>query len=330
LSRKRILVLGASGFIGRRIVAALEATDWAQPIAAGRAVEKLDFVPAEQRIRLDATDQDALPAAIMGCSAVVSSIAGNSSQILCSGNALLRAVAQAGAPPRFVYLSSMDAYGSATGVIDETSPLRGDLNDYSRAKATIDGAGAGRPGVIILRPGIVYGPQSPWWSDRIARLLIQRRLGDLGELGSGICNLVHVDDVAAAVVRALVVPEADGQAFNLGDPDPPTWNTYFRFYAQALGAGPLRRISRTRLIAELNLFGPALKIAELALRDVNPWRSNEAIRPWLLKLTRRQLRLQTGKAEEMLNVRFRPWRQGVQETATWFVSSGHTKDCRLI
>jgi nucleoside-diphosphate-sugar epimerase len=324
LSRQPVLILGAGGFIGRRIVAALAATDWASPIAASRSIANTTLDVDVPRMRLDATDVGALQAALGSVSAVVSCISGEAQQIIRSGEALLNAAARAPTSPRVVYLSSMDAYGSVTGAVDETAPLRGDFGAYSRAKATIDALTMTQSGTVTLRPGIVYGAGSTWWSDRIARLLIQRRLGDLGGRGAGLCNLVHVDDVAAAVLRALQVPEAGGQAFNLANPQPPTWNGYFYRYAQALGALPLRGISSGRLLLELKLYGPALKAAEAVLRGANPWRHSEAIRPWLARLCGHHIQLDSHKAEKVLGLRFRDLDAGLAETAAWFLSGGRT------
>ena len=324
MSRQPVLVLGAGGFIGRRIVAALAATDWADPIAASRSIGSATFSVEVPRIRLDGTDQSALQSALASVSAVVSCISGDAQQIIRSGEALVNAAARAPTSLRVVYLSSMVAYGSVTGAVDETAPLRGDLGDYSRAKAAIDALAARQGGVVTLRPGIVYGAESRWWSDRIARLLVQRRLGDLGTGGDGLCNLVHVDDVAAAVIRALEVPEAGGQAFNLANPRPLTWNEYFFRYALALQAPPLRGISGARLLLELKLYGPALKAAEAALHGANPWRRFEPIRPWLTRLCRHKIHLESRKAEQVLGLRFRDLDAGLAETAAWFRAGGRT------
>jgi nucleoside-diphosphate-sugar epimerase len=270
---------------------------------------------------LDATDLTDLTRAAGSASALVSCIAGTPDQITGSGKALFAAAASVSPSPRVIYLSSMAAYGSATGPVDETAPLRGDAGGYSHAKAAIDVLAASHPFAVRLRPGIVYGPQSDWWSNRIARLLVQGRLGDLGPHGEGICNLVHVDDVAAAVVQAIRLPAATGNAFNLANPAPPTWNSYFRLYAEALGVQPAR-ISRARLFTELRLYGPALKVAEKVLGRRNPWQSYEALRPWLIQLCRHDIRLESVKAQDVLGIRFRPLAEGLNETARWFLGGG--------
>jgi 2-alkyl-3-oxoalkanoate reductase len=322
MTRQAVLVIGAGGFIGRRIVAALAATQWARPVAASRNINRVDFGSEVEKIALDATDQPGVERAIKSTRAVVSCLAGNAPDIIASGNALFRAVANIAEPPRIIYLSSVAAYGSARGSVDESSPLWGDLGDYSAAKATVESRAVHLPNVVRLRPGIVYGPESTWWSDRIARLLVRRRLGDLGPIGEGICNAVHVDDVATATVRAIEIPAAAGEAFNLGSPHPPTWNEYFRRYAQFLRATPVQHVSRMALLAELSLYGLGLKIAEKALGRSNPWAQSPAIRPWLIDLCKHDIRMQVRKAELTLGMQWRSLDSGLEQTADWFLAGG--------
>jgi nucleoside-diphosphate-sugar epimerase len=316
-----VLVLGAGGFIGRRIMAALAASGWARPLAASRNIARADFEPGVERVALDATDPALLAPVLSGVEAVVSCMTGSARDIVASGTALLGTAARLPRPPRVVYLSSMAAYGTARGPVDESAPLHGDLGDYSAAKAAVDREAAQHPFTVRLRPGIVYGPRSEWWSDRIARLLVTHRLGDLGVAGQGTCNLVHVDDVAQAAVRAITSERAGGEAFNLGSTHPPTWNEYFAAYSQALGFSPVRQISRARLCAELYLAGPLLKLLEKAMPRSSVVAAHPAIRPWLTGLCRHEIRLKVDKARDLLGMQWTPLSQGLTETARWFLDS---------
>ena len=308
----RVLVLGAGGFIGRRVVAALAASGWACPVAAGRHAAHLPVRDGIETLELDATDPVRLAGALGESGAVVSCVAGSAGNIVTAARVMFEAASRSTNQPRIIHLSSLAVYGSARGVVDETTVLSGRRDAYGEAKLQSERLAAGYPRAVILRPGIVYGPGSPLWSDLIARLLTARRLGDLGAAAQGICNLVHVDDVAAAVVRALRAPETDAQIFNLAIPRPPTWNEYFRCYAEALGAVPLRRISRARLAAELAL-GPVFKVGEILGRGGAP-----PLRPWLLRLCRHDITLRARRIEEALGLSWIALDSGLAGTAAWF------------
>jgi len=319
MSSQQVLVLGADGFIGRRVVAALAACDWAEPVAAGRRPPP-PSADGLRRIRLDATDEGALAAALNDVDGVVNCIAGSAETIAAGAHALFAAAARSGYP-RVVHLSTMSVYGSATGDIDETAALRGDLGAYAEAKVAAERAAAAYPGAVLLRPGCVYGPGSPQWSERIAQWLLARRVGDLGAAGDGYCNLVHVDDVVQAVLRGLSHPAAEGQAFNLATPEPPTWNEYFVSYAKALGAVPARRVPARRLKLETRVLAIPLKVAEIAARKLHlSMRSlPQPIPPSLARLWQQEIRLSTRKAEGLLGLRWKPVETGLRETADWYL-----------
>jgi nucleoside-diphosphate-sugar epimerase len=133
-----------------------------------------------------------------------------------------------------------------------------------------------------------------------------------------------VDDVVTAILQSLTLPAAAGEAFNLGSEQPPTWNEYFGRYAQSLRALPARKITRTRLRLELGLYGPLLKIAEEALGP-QAVSSRPAIRPRLIDLCQRDIRMNVRKAQESLGMCWRPLEQGLEESAQWFLAGGRTR-----
>lgn len=309
-----VLVLGAGGFIGRRIVAALAASG--VRVLAGVRQAGAGFPAGVESVTVDATAADSIAAAASSADAIVNSVAGDGATIVANAAALFTAAAGR----RVVHLSTMSVYGQMHGVVDEAIDFevlsRGDLDDYGRAKLAAEGrANASSAAVTLLRPGIVYGPGSREWSQLIGDLLLARRLGDLGAAGAGGCNLVHVDDVAAAVVASLATPASIGRVYNLGHPAPvPTWNDYFRAYAEALGAGPVAAITPGRLALELKAFGPLRKIGEIALGvgKVGP-----PIRPWLTRLCAQPISLSVRRAEQELGMRWTPLATGLAQTAAW-------------
>jgi nucleoside-diphosphate-sugar epimerase len=316
MSKRRILVLGAAGFIGRRIIAGLALDPEIQPVAGIRVSRPSGLPPGVEVLVLDATDPKALQDAMQHAAGVVNCVAGTASAILGSAQALATALDRCALPPRVVHLSSLAAYGTARGTVDESAPLLGDLDEYSAAKAAAERAlGVGRS-VVTLRPGIVYGPESALWSGYIGRLLSTGRLGNLGPAGEGICNLVYIDDVRDAVLRCLKLPALGGRAFNIAASRAPSWNEYFRLYALALEAPPLRRMSGLRLVTELKVIAPVLKLLELVAgshAQVPP-----AIRPWLLARCRHDIRMDVRQAEVSLHMDWEPLTRGLQASAKWF------------
>jgi nucleoside-diphosphate-sugar epimerase len=317
--KRPTLVLGAGGFIGREIVAQLALSDTAVPVLGVRRAAGSSPSAFEQRV-VDANNVESVAKALEGVVGVVNCVAGDAATIVGSAQALTDAARRMPNAPRIVHLSTMSVYGSATGLIDEDAPLRGDLGPYSSAKVAAEATAAAYPHSIILRPGCVFGPRSEQWTIRIAGLLDAHRLGDLGPAGDGWCNLVHVGDVARSALLALENSRAEGRAFNLSTPEPPTWNEFLSKYAQALGAVPVRRIPQRQLRIETKLLAPPLKVAEILGKKLklDVRRFPQPIPPSLLRLMQQEIRLDTRRVQTELNLRFRGLDSMIEETARWF------------
>ena len=314
MTRARIAVLGGDGFVGSAMVRALAASDWAQPVVIGR--RSLPSTGGIERIQADASDAAALGRALGGVDGVINCVLGKGDTMARNATALCDIAASRPAL-RIVHTSSMAVYGAAVGDVAEDAPLSG-VDWYSTAKVEAERIFARGANVVILRPGIVYGPGGPQWSTRIADWLMSRRVGDLGAAGDGYCNLIHVDDVAKAALLALRKPDAAGQAYNLSMTDPPTWNDYFQRYAKALGAVPTTRISGRRLRIETKIVAIPLKVLQLIGRKLklSTDRIPEAIPGSLLVLWRHEIRLSMRKTEQELGLRPKPLDEGLRETAT--------------
>jgi len=311
--KERILVLGASGFIGRQVVAALSASDWATPIAARRRAS----APGQPSIlQLDATDAAQLRPALEGVTGVVNCVAGGGETIVKNAQALFGAAAALARPPRIVHLSSLAVYGDLAGEVAEAAAPGTGLSPYGAAKFEAERLAAACPSVVVLRLGIVYGPGSSQWSERIAKLLRAHRLGDLGNGGDGCCNLLYVADAVAAILRSLRLPESG--VFNLAGPDFPTWNEYFSRFALALGAVPLARISGRRLRIESKALAPPLKVIEIVAGKALPRLARHLpppIPPSLVRLFAQDIRMKAEAAERALGIAWTPLEQGLALTS---------------
>jgi nucleoside-diphosphate-sugar epimerase len=288
-SRKPVLVLGASGFIGSRVVAALAGSPLYRAVAASR----------RSVLSLDATDTASIRAALQDIDYVVNCISGNDRVMVRSTEALCDA-ARMVPPRRIIHLSSMAVYGAATGVVREDQAPVAPVSGYGEAKIACerivrkyvaDGGDA-----VILRPTCVFGPGSPQWTTRLANLLRVGRIGDLGTAGDGSCNLAFIDDVVAGIIAALDAPDISGQAYNISSSSGLTWNSFLMAFGKALGATPVRRISSRTMRIETKLLAPARRIAGMAIRSS----MTEAITPSLAALWRQDIRIDTTAARRAL------------------------------
>ena len=176
-------------------------------------------------------------------------------------------------------------------------------------------------GATILRPGIVYGPGGQQWIGRIGRLLRAGRLGDLGAPGDGFCNLIYADDVGTAAIAALTKPAAAGEAFNLAEPDPPTWNDFIVDLGCAIAVPHVRRIPRRRLRIEAKLLAPPLQVGKiLAGRlGLRPGTLPDPIPPSLLHAFQHRIRLDHRKADALLGFPRTPRMAALAASADWFL-----------
>ena len=157
---------------------------------------------------------------------------------------VVRAAAKTGAE-RVVLASSIAVYGPVLeGTITEESPTWsvGDL--YSDTKIEAEGIArreAERLNVelVVLRPTMIYGPESPSWTE-VPFGAISRGLPVVIGGGEDLADPIYVEDVARAFELAGSVPEAADETFNVGS-SPETWNTFLGGYAKLAGK-PLRHV----------------------------------------------------------------------------------------
>jgi nucleoside-diphosphate-sugar epimerase len=170
---------------------------------------------------------------------------------------------------RVVHISTIDVYGGADGHVEEDRPLVKTGAEYGDAKIDAEEAcrsalARGVP-VAILRPTLIYGPFSESWTIEWA-VRLQRKPWLLSpEDCTGVCNLLYVDDLAAAVFRALDRDQAVGEAFNVNGPERPTWQQYFEALNQAMGGGPL--VGQSKATSHLSAYAmqPVRSLAKFLL-----------------------------------------------------------------
>jgi nucleoside-diphosphate-sugar epimerase len=254
-----IVVTGAGGFIGGEVARTLACQPGLE--VRGGTRDGRELAASITPCRLDVCDPASLTAALRGADAVIHCAVGDRKTTV-EGTRLLLQAAATGGIRRVVHLSSIAVYGEAKGTVDESVALvspegRGYAHWKVAAEAACRDAAHGGMQVIMLRPAIVYGPGSDDWVTRPARRLLSGGWGALGDVGAGICNLVHVRDVAAACAAALFSSATAGEcaAFNISGRETITWSAWYARLAEALGLPVLRKMSaaswRRRSIAAL-------------------------------------------------------------------------------
>jgi nucleoside-diphosphate-sugar epimerase len=237
MAQGAILVTGAAGFIGSRLVERLRRD--------GRVVHVLlrDGTKADQLraldchvFRGDVTLQQSIAPALTGCSTVVHCAVGGTDMaqaraINVEGTLnVLTAAAEAGAR-RIVHVSSVVAHGRRwPPVLNEDLPLQLEGDPYAVTKAEseqVATAFARSSGLelTIVRPTIVWGPGSARILLDLDRVRLERvkLIGD----GRGLLNLVYIDDLIDGLVLAASAPAAANEAFLMSGQTATSCREYF-------------------------------------------------------------------------------------------------------
>lgn len=250
-----LLVTGANGFLGRRVVRAAAraghevlalvrpgATPAAELVGSGRVEVVRGDLRADGPWRGAAAAADAvvhLAAATAGD--LATQVAGT-----VRATEQLLAVIDPSTLDRFVHISSFSVYDTdalaTRDVLDEHSPLEADpcrRDAYTATKLfqerlVREAFDADPERLVVLRPGMIFGPGHDWaWG---AALTLGTRAALL-IAPHAVMPLVYVDDCADAVVAALGSSAARGRTIDLVDDDLPTHAELARL-GRRLGGAP--------------------------------------------------------------------------------------------
>jgi nucleoside-diphosphate-sugar epimerase len=157
-----------------------------------------------------------------------------------TGTRSILEVARAAGTPRIVYLSTIAAFGNTHGAVvaeghEPSSPPTSAYEDTKRRahEIAVDAARSGVP-LVIVQPGQVYGPGDHSAVGANFRALADGKLRYRAFEGLGL-NLVHVDDLADGILRALDRGRL-GECYVLGG-EIATLGDAYRAVAAATGRG---------------------------------------------------------------------------------------------
>lgn len=327
-SLPRILVTGAGGFIGGRVVEILHLSQRATVIAGVRrwgSAVRIARHPVEIRM-CDVTDPQQVDDCVREATHVVHCATGGADVDVEGTRQILEAAERHGIQ-RTVYLSTVAVFGDAEGTVTEERPDQPGASAYGDGKIEAERvcrsfSERGVP-LTILRPTMVYGPFSEAWVVEFVGRMRQGPWMLPPRDCQGPCNLLYVDDLVAAIELALHNPSAIGETFIISGADRATWHDYFVALHRVTGLPPLRVKSRmtsrisaaammpVRKVAKglMNQFGDAIlalyKKNALARRLMRRTEATIRQTPTMseFRLYSRRVQYSTAKAERTLGYR---------------------------
>jgi nucleoside-diphosphate-sugar epimerase len=250
-----VFLTGGTGYVGRHVIDILTRAGWTARALTRRAgaVQGEGVTP----VLGDLTQVGSFASGLEGCTALVHCARASHEDSTerarqdVDGTLALWDAAQKAGLRRCIHVSTMSVYAlPAEGTVDESSPYttRGDA--YAQSKVAIEQAllaQAGGPEFGILQPGCVYGASGGWWTGTLPDLM---RRGTLlvPNHGRGIANLIHVEDLARAVLAALTVDTISGR-FIITDGRPITWAEFYDVLETLVGHRATLRLSTDECLA---------------------------------------------------------------------------------
>lgn len=218
----KIVVTGANGFVGGRIVEQL-VREGRRVVAVGRGVARRDCDVVDERFdRCDWLRVGACDALLHFAAINDTSVADEAALRRVNVDAAVAAMEAAAAAGcrRFVYASSLHVYGPAPAPLSVARSRPEPVTPYGRSKLALErevAAFAARRGVgcVGLRLANVYGPgegHKGRMASQVLQIARQMRAGEpkIFAPGTQIRDFVYVDDVAAAAVAAVQFADMPG------------------------------------------------------------------------------------------------------------------------
>jgi nucleoside-diphosphate-sugar epimerase len=245
----RILIVGASGFLGTNLAERL-AIDLGANVRVG--IHRPDTAARLARLPVEFAECDLLEPeqvlrSVEGCDAIINCARDRSGErtleLFVQGTRNLLQAAVSKGVKKYVHVSSAAVIGfkHAMQVVNESAPLVHSRDPYIRGKIKSEmlvTEYSDRIPAVILRPTLIYGPFSSDWVTQIVKRLRTDRVTLIGERKTA--NLVFVDDVVDAIICALNADKANGSTLVINnDENVVLWSDYIGRLSDLIGIRPV-------------------------------------------------------------------------------------------
>jgi dihydroflavonol-4-reductase len=326
----RVLVTGASGFVGSAVARALAARGDDVSVLMRESSPRTNIAGIDCRVVMgDMRDSKSMLKAMDGAQYVFHVAADyrlwarDPEEIVRNNLEGARAVMEAArmtGVERIVYTSSVAALKPVAGVaVDETSRHSEEtvIGAYKKSKLVAERlvermAEEGLP-VVIVSPSTPIGPRDVKPTPT-GRIIVQAASGGMPAFVDTGLNLVHVDDVAQGHLRALEKGRI-GENYILGGEDV-RLKDMLGVIAPLVGRKPPRvQLPRGPLYP---LAYGAEAVARVTGKE--PFLTADA-----LKMSKYHMFFSSAKAKAELGFTARPYVKGIEDAVTWFRANGYIR-----
>jgi dTDP-4-dehydrorhamnose reductase len=239
----KIAIIGAGGYVGARLIeqSFLNGAPKLVPIVRSWRSQGRLARYGTCTVRGDASEPKSLVPLLRGCSIAINLTMGNNARILGDVQSIHAACQEAGVGT-FVHLSSAEVFGRVDSPVpsEDTPPNDRHWMEYARAKIAAErwlrAQQDPRVQVVILRPGLIWGPGSGWLVGP-AQAMVDGTAFLINE-GRGVCNLIHVDNLIQHFLALSKVQVVGSGCYNVSDAELITWVEFYTAIAREIGQDP--------------------------------------------------------------------------------------------